>query len=297
MEQYKGKWDVLTVQTDSVNNTLTLWRNGEILANGATSGTLTRARYALGATAANPPVAGFANIALGPHAIFDGILGTDDLRKMREWFYKRYGRLFLGQIVCDGNSLTNGTGGFAYPTMLAATFGAGNNLDVLVRNFGVGGQTTRAMLTDVESQVVARYNSERQYNVCVVWEILNDWAVRVGTDDEEPRDASNNCVDAIWDYCDIVRAAGFKVVVLTVLPATYSVGQNNTERAFINARLRDEWADHADAIADVAADPNIGPNGAQTNATYYSSVDEVHLTEAGYATVSGIVKTAIDTII
>jgi hypothetical protein len=153
------------------------------------------------------------------------------------------------------------------------------------------------MLTDVESQVVARYNSERQYNVCVVWEILNDWAVRVGTDDEEPRDASNNCVDAIWDYCDIVRAAGFKVVVLTVLPATYSVGQNNTERAFINARLRDEWADHADAIADVAADPNIGPNGAQTNATYYSSVDEVHLTETGYATVSGIVKTAIDTII
>ena len=58
--------------------------------------------------------------------------------------------------------------------------------------------------------------------------------------------------------------------------------------------VRAEWffITGADALADMGADATIGPAGAEMNTTYFDT-DRVHMTNAGYAVVAGLVSVAI----
>lgn len=93
---------------------------------------------------------------------------------------------------------------------------------------------------------------------------------------------------------DARRAAGWLVVIHTILPVWYSDGARtinaNANRATYNTEIR-TWATasaagtHADRLVDWAADPDIGPDAAAAAAVYY--LDEVtyrfHLNNAGQA--------------
>jgi hypothetical protein len=93
-------------------------------------------------------------------------------------------------------------------------------------------------------------------------------------------------------YLDARRATGWKVVLCTVLPST-AVGFN-AARNTANATLV-TWAGvHADAIADFAADPTMGPDAAASNATYYS--DGTHPTAAGQALLEPIYRAAVNSL-
>jgi lysophospholipase L1-like esterase len=293
-EQYVGKWDVMTVINTPTETTIR--RNGETLSTGSPSA-MTNLRYVEAARGANPPADLFGHISLGPRMIFDGKLGEEDQLKVRQWFYKRYGNLFLGQIICDGNSLTAGTGatgGNTYPAQLAALIGGGQNMDVLARNFGVGGQRTDQMIADAATQIDALYNSERKFNVCVAFETLNYWTALVSGSlggSYTGRQASDKCLGDYFEYLDARKAAGLKTVAATLQPTTaYSVGTvaNESERADINTAIRN-GEDHYDALADFAANAYL-----EDRANY---PDGTHLDNAGYGVMAGILKAAIDTII
>jgi hypothetical protein len=93
-------------------------------------------------------------------------------------------------------------------------------------------------------------------------------------------------------YLDARRAAGWKVVLCTVLPRTAS--GFNAARDAANTTLRTWVGVHADALCDFAADPTMGPDAAASNTTYYA--DGTHPTAAGQAILEPIYQAAINSI-
>jgi hypothetical protein len=80
-------------------------------------------------------------------------------------------------------------------------------------------------------------------------------------------------------------------VVITVTPRNNATF--NARRAIVNSAFRTSWVGvHADAIADFAADPTMGPDAAASNTTYYA--DGVHPTAAGQAILETIIRPVIN---
>lgn len=115
--------------------------------------------------------------------------------------------------------------------------------------------------------------------------------VQVGTNDLAGGRTAAQMVADLWTYCDARRAAGWKVLVFTVIDRTDAAVSGaqvafDAKRASANALIASGWASHADGLVDVAANALLGANGAANNATYFQAADRVHLTAASY---SGIV--------
>jgi lysophospholipase L1-like esterase len=185
--------------------------------------------------------------------------------------------------VFDGCSLVRDTGVGEADTMPAQV------MELLPRDvggvdLGVPGQTTPMMAADASTEVDPLARGRRPA-VLVVWEGTND--LLYGTD--PPFDAEAAFAH-LASYCRDRRRAGYRVLVLTVLPRE---GPEEFERArtALNARLRAGWSDFADGLADVAAERTIGRAGAEFDACYYR--DTVHLTPAGYALVAVRVARAV----
>jgi hypothetical protein len=195
-------------------------------------------------------------------------------------------------VLCDGNSLTSGVGATPgvddYPTQLVGLLrlypAAGSNWRM--RNFGAPSQTTTQMSADAARQIDGyTIGALRPKKVCVAWEITNELYAGLSAET-----AYANFIS----YCTARRAVGWKVVALTVLPRSNdgTPGDFESKRQAVNSSLRQNWADFADALADVAADARIGDAGDELDTAYYP--DRVHLNAAGYAIVAGIVHEAID---
>ena len=80
--------------------------------------------------------------------------------------------------------------------------------------------------------------------------------------------------------CTYYKDAGFKVVVLTILPRTAAGSFTEAERLSTNTLIRANYAGYADAIADIGADALMGQEFDNENTTYY--LDGIHPKEAGY---------------
>jgi lysophospholipase L1-like esterase len=192
--------------------------------------------------------------------------------------------LSRGLVVFDGCSLVDDSGVArqdGMPAQVMALLPSG----LAMKNLGVGGQTTQMMASDATTQVDPLYDPARLANVLVAWEGTND--LIAGT--RPPYDALQ-AYRHLAAYCAARRRAGFRVVICTVLPRGRSAAFYKARDA-LNAELRTHWTTFADALADVGADPTIGADGAETNATYYR--DTVHLTPAGYTIVARVVAHAV----
>lgn len=106
-------------------------------------------------------------------------------------------------------------------------------------------------------------------------------------------DSAATAVSRLEAYCDARRAAGWKVVVCTLTPDTQDAG-GNTFRNAVNALIY-AWSPgaHADAIADFAADPTMGPDAAANDTTLYS--DGIHPTLYGHSILANVAAKAIAT--
>jgi hypothetical protein len=218
--------------------------------------------------------------------IYQNWLTDAQIYQVEQYFGAMVGKNFAPQVVFDGNSLTFGQGataGMDYPTQTIGILGNGYDK----RNFGVVGQTTAQMLSDAVNQVDGVYSGFKPRNICVGWEITNSLYNSVAT---------NSIYTDYSTYCTVRRARGFKVVAVTCLPRNNPGTPAGFEaaRQGLNASIRANWTSYADALADVGADPTIGDSGDENDTTYYQS-DKVHLTDAGYAIVAGIVEDAIAT--
>ena len=193
-----------------------------------------------------------------------------------------------GFVVFEGDSLTNGAPveEDAYPHHLMAAL-TGNHDFV---NVSVAGQTLAQMHSDI-SQVTGYYDPANSDNVVVLWGGTNDM-VSVGGNQ-----TAATTLARFYNYADALRASGFSVVGLTMLPRSDAVAPADFEakRTTFNTDVRANWASHFDALADVAADTRIGDAGDELDTTYYD-VTEVHLNATGYQIVADIVETALATI-
>lgn len=186
------------------------------------------------------------------------------------------------KVVCDGNSLTAGNGAETvahnYPAYLRSYLRYGST----VSNVGVGGATTAQRQAANATGPLFQAGA-----VACLWECSNDLSAN-----QDPAGA----VSRFFAWCDIVRAQGYKVVIGTVLPRN-DVGNTpyagfEADRQTVNAALRAGWSSHADALADTAADADIGAPGAWSNTTYFNA-DQVHLSGAGYERAASIFATAV----
>jgi lysophospholipase L1-like esterase len=189
-------------------------------------------------------------------------------------------------IVCDGNSLTQGTGASnpattSYPARIDASAGFET---ATIYNLGVSGQTTQQMIDDAVGQVNPLYNASVS-NVLIAWEVGNDLYYNGNV---------SAAMSRFWSYCDARRAVGFKVIVVTCPPRDQATtfgdnsAQYNTKLNEANALILSDYTSHADGVVDLASDSRF----AGYNLTYYDA-DKVHFTDAGYQVIADLIKNRI----
>jgi len=115
--------------------------------------------------------------------------------------------------------------------------------------------------------------------------------VWIGTNDLRTLpDTAATVYSRITSWIQGRQAAGFRVIVLTILPCTKAgtPAGYEAERLDLNTLINANAAG-ADGIADIAADALLDD---ADDPVYF--FDKLHLTTAGYGVVAGIVEAAID---
>jgi lysophospholipase L1-like esterase len=194
----------------------------------------------------------------------------------------------LPQIIFDGDSMTEGVGssrGQNYPKQTIDLLGGTSVFTYY--NQAVSGQTTQQMIDDGVSQIDALHSNLKRANIVVLW---------AGTNDIYFGASAETTYNRIVEYAKARRVAGSKVVVTTILPRSNEGTPQTFEanRQYVNTRIRENWTTFADAIADVAANTDIGEPHDELNKRYYP--DGVHLNNRGYAIVAHIVRDQIVTL-
>ena len=190
-------------------------------------------------------------------------------------------------IVFDGDSITAGTTttGYDYPHMVAVALrGLGYTVDYA--NLGVSSQTLANMESDAAEQVDALYDAGDTHNTVVCWGGINDIY----------NDASAATVESrLSTYCSNRQAAGWKVVVLTIIPAASVTEGKETIRQAVNVWIRANYGDFAESLRDIASDALFDTLDDVTNTTYYQG-DGIHPTRIGNAYIAALVQATIQTL-
>jgi lysophospholipase L1-like esterase len=211
------------------------------------------------------------------------------MQAMHNWLSNHYGLAFNSctLVVYDGNSMTVGLGvSVNYPLVCGGLIGRTSYISISV---AISGYTTTQLASDASVRVEGLYTNNQYIakRICCFWEGTNELYFGV---------SAATAYANIVTYCQARRTAGWKVVILTILPRS-NAGLPvdwETSRQTVNANIIANWATFADALADVAADSRIGDAGDSDNTTYY--LDKVHMTVSGYAIVAPIVAAAIATV-
>ena len=179
-------------------------------------------------------------------------------------------------VVWDGGSIIAGHGadpGYEFPTQTLSF------VPRVCRSYvsSVGGATIADMLAEAPAEVDARYQPGADLNLCVVL---------AGGGDFRDGATAASVFAALKSYCSLRRAAGFRVVVLTVLPASDPVTFEATRLAY-DGMVRASWKTFADGLADIGADPRIGDTGDNLDRQFYTQ-DALHPNDAGNAVMAAV---------
>ena len=181
-----------------------------------------------------------------------------------------------GVVVWDGGSIISGHGadpGFEFPVQTLSM------VPRVCRSYvsSTGNAKVADMLAQASVEVDAHYDRNADLDVCLVQAGGGDFR------DDRP---AIYVYDALRTYCLARRAAGFRVLVLTVLPSNRPETFEATRLAY-DAMLRSGWNTFADGLVDVAADHRIGDTGDELDGQFYL-VDQLHLTSAGSAVMASV---------
>ena len=190
----------------------------------------------------------------------------------------------VGIFVWDGNSLTQPrNGAVAMPVNVQKALGSPPHLQYV--NAGENGHTTTEMLTTA-LRLVDPSPKCGQINLLGVWEGVND--LYFGA-------SAQLAYDHLKQYSLDRKKAGFTVVLLSLIPRADSGLPADFEqnRQAVNTLLRANWKTFADVFVDVAADPIMGDVNTPFGGIYISSVDRVHLTDAGSSLIASLVANAV----
>lgn len=169
------------------------------------------------------------------------------------------------QFVAEGDSITLGSGSditVAYPSRVKLN-GTWN-----VANQGIGGYTANgvnSLENTADFAIDPLYPLNAARNVDVFWAGTNDIVQDVST----PAVTAAHIRGAVAAR----KAQGWKVIVGTMLSRTGSNGNGtyDSQKNTLNTIIRNTWSQWADGLADFAAQPLGGADGASANTTYFAS--------------------------
>lgn len=232
----------------------------------------------------------FTNGHIGEVVVYNAALTSAQIQQVMDYLNSKWGFRPRNFLMCDGNSLSSGTGSTSGATQNLATTGDNypcqlwnllGSLNWQVRLDAFPGRTTQSLLSgapDFTDMFVSRSASPK--NIALVWEITNTLANFQG----------GAAYQLIVQYCLARRAAGYKVIVGTCLLRQDSPYAGfPLDMAYVNGLIRTNWPTFADGIADFQADPRLQD---PTNTTYFFT-DKVHLNSVGYGVVANIAQAAI----
>lgn len=224
----------------------------------------------------------FSNYQLLECLVFDSTLSAGDKASVREYLTAKHSLVTRSVLVCDGNSLTSGTGstgGNTYPAQLHALLGGASyyRLD----NAGVGGQTTQQMTADATTDIDPLRDNWHIPILCAL-EVGNDIVLNALTGAQAEANYAT--------YCGDRQTAGFTVIAMTCFARGGLTGPQETARQDANTLIRANWATYADALCDLDADARLSN---PADATYFY-FDEVHLNNAGYGVIAELVLATLD---
>jgi GDSL-like Lipase/Acylhydrolase family len=179
-------------------------------------------------------------------------------------------------VVWDGGSIIAGHGagpGYDFPTQTLSLVPRVCQSHLSI----TGGATIADMLADAPDEVDAHYRAAGDLNLCVVL---------AGGGDFHDGASAASVFASLKSYCSKRRAAGFRVVVVTVLPSSDPVTFEATRLAF-DGMVRASWKTFADGLADIAADPRIGDTGDNLDRQFYGQ-DGLHPNNAGNAVMASV---------
>ncbi len=148
-------------------------------------------------------------------------------------------------------------------------------------NYGYFGQTIAQM-------AAAFGNYAHVYSPAARNNILTIFA---GTNDIAGGASAATTYAALQSFCQQAHAAGWKVVVATMLPRNGLTGAQQAQWTAYNASIRSGWPGFADALADLQADPTMGPFAASSNNALY--FDGTHPTDLGYTYIAPVEAAAV----
>lgn len=174
---------------------------------------------------------------------------------------------YSNTFIADGDSLTHGVPNMvSWPNFLTSFPQGWLNL-----NIAVSGSTTTDVLARAPANVDALFKTAGK-NIVVIWAGTNDGPLGGLT----PAQSWSN----LSAYGDLVRGTGFKVIVVPMISRNGWDSYKNS----LNALIYADWPNHFDAIADVAANANLGADGAYANSTYFLA-DGIHTTTLANQTI------------
>jgi len=193
-------------------------------------------------------------------------------------------------LLSDGDSISASTGapqGPAYPYLLGAAGAFAGKPPLYMRN------------RSVSSSGIVDLNTRKAKNLQIIAQAIAAGAqpivtILCATNDTAEIGSLGHA--AYYDklallYADY-RNAGAIVIAATPLPANVGNPAWNAERLLLAALMRTRVGLDFEGLADLAADPDIGPDGAPAARVYYD--DDIHLNTAGQVIAAGIFETAID---
>lgn len=140
-------------------------------------------------------------------------------------------------IVCVGDSMTEGRGGTPYPTQLQTAVNGWGWVDT----DALGGTTLLQMSARFTANVTPKYKADLR-NVLVLW---------AGTNDIYFAADGPTTLSRYWAYCDMARKAGWRVVAVSIIPrAPFSAAQV-TAVDYFNVGQEQRFFEHADALVQL----------------------------------------------
>lgn len=224
-------------------------------------------------------------------SIVDGDISAADIRKMRAW---TMGKTAKYLYVAEGDSITENPGlPTSYARLKWAEFQAANPQDA-AWSMQATGSAGLATLRSREAAISSLCNGGGAD--------INIFSVLIGAGNSDLigytgvlGDGYDGWLADLAAICDNRRADGYKVIVGTVLPKQYGTGEWTAARAYVNPILRTWPGVHCDAIADFAAHPIMGPEGAEDDATLYG--DHVHPTALGQGYLLDVFSPVFDAVV
>lgn len=190
-------------------------------------------------------------------------------------------------LTMEGDSICLGLGSTSYERAWAQVMQQ-NGITMLNYNGGGFSGRTAATVATYASNRATRCKQANATNIVIVFAGSND----MGLTATPPATVLTSLQSITTTY----RAAGYKVVMCTILPrnGAFGGGQTGTQfeidRQSLNTSIRNAGSALWDALCDMGGNPLIGD---VANLTTYFPADQVHLNDAGYAILAALAQKAV----